>query len=128
MRFVSLFSVGSVCFCSGSSPVVVLGLSARCIRTLCGGCGGCSDCDVCAVVCVGCEHADRVRGFEGDVNVGVGDGGGVVAVSVWHEYVGGKHGSGIVSSAADVHGTSVVRGTMCMCLARGGVGGEGVSR
>ena len=50
-------------------------------------------------------------------------------------YVGCTHGSGIVPSAADVLGMSVVRGMkgvggvceMCMCLARGGVGGEGVS-
>ena len=48
--------------------------------------------------------------------------------------VGDTHGSCIVSSAADVLGMSVVRGKrgvvrvceMCMCLARGGVGGEGV--
>ena len=54
-------------------------------------------------------------------------------VSVGH--VGGTRGSGIVSSAADVLWMSVVRGmtgvggvfVMCMCLARGGVGGEGVS-
>ena len=50
-------------------------------------------------------------------------------------HVGGSRGSGIVSSAADVLWTSVVRGMrgvggvckMCMCCARGGVGGEGVS-
>ena len=49
------------------------------------------------------------------------------------EHVGGTRGSGIVSSAADVLWMSVVRGMrrvggvceMCMCLARGGVGGEG---
>ena len=46
-------------------------------------------------------------------------------------HVGGTHGSGIVSSAADVLGMSVVRGmswwsvSMCMGLARGGVEGEG---
>ena len=47
-------------------------------------------------------------------------------------HVGGTRGSGIVSSAADVLWMSVVRGMrgvggvceMCMCLARGGVGGE----
>ena len=46
--------------------------------------------------------------------------------------VGGTRGSGIVSSTADVRWMSVVRGMrgvggvyqMCMCLARGGVGGE----
>ena len=46
----------------------------------------------------------------------------------------GTRGSGIMSSAADVLWMSVVRGMrgvggvceMCMCLARGGVGGEGL--
>ena len=49
-------------------------------------------------------------------------------------HVGGTRGSGIVSSAADVLRMSVVRGMrgvgvvceMCMCLAPGGVGGEGL--
>ena len=49
-------------------------------------------------------------------------------------HVGGTRGSGIVSSAADVLWMSVVRGMlgvggvceMCMCLARSGVGREGV--
>ena len=55
---------------------------------------------------------------------------GVVVVSAGH--INGTHGSRIVSSAADVLGMSVVRGMrgvceMCMCLARCGVGGEGVS-
>ena len=48
-------------------------------------------------------------------------------------HVGNTRGSGIVLSAADVLWMSVVRGMcgvggvceMCMCLARGGVGGEG---
>ena len=48
-------------------------------------------------------------------------------------HVGGTRGSGMVSTAADVLWMSVVRGMcgvggvceMCMCLARGGVGGEG---
>ena len=43
-------------------------------------------------------------------------------------HVGDTHGSGMVSSAADVlwmRGVGVVC-EMCMCLARGGVGGEGV--
>ena len=39
-----------------------------------------------------------------------GDGRGVFAVSAEHEYVGGTRGSGIVSSAADMLGMSVVRG------------------
>ena len=49
------------------------------------------------------------------------------------EHVGGTRGSGIVSSVADVLCISVVRGMrgvggvceMYMCLARGGVAGEG---
>ena len=49
------------------------------------------------------------------------------------EHVGGTRGSGIVSSAADVLWMSMVRGMrgvagvceMFMCLALGGVGGEG---
>ena len=50
-------------------------------------------------------------------------------------YLGGTRGSGIVSSATDVLGMSVVCGMrgvgglseMCMCLTRGMVEGEGVS-
>ena len=54
----------------------------------------------------------------------MGYGGGVVA------YMGGTHGSGVLASACDVLGISVVRGVggvhdMCMCLPRGGVGGVG---
>ena len=53
-------------------------------------------------------------------------------MSYGHEYVGGTHGSGIVSSAADLLGISVLRGIrgvgvvceMYMCLAVGGAGGE----
>ena len=49
--------------------------------------------------------------------------------------MGGTRGLGIVSSTADVLWMSVVREMtgvggvyeMCICLARGGVGGEGVS-
>ena len=48
-------------------------------------------------------------------------------------HVGGTRGSEIVSNAADVLGLSVVRWMsgvggvceMCMCLDRGGIGGEG---
>ena len=62
------------------------------------------------------------------------DGGGVVAVSMGNEYVGGTRGSGNVSSAADRLGMSVVRWmrgvggmyVMRMWLARGGVGDEGL--
>ena len=66
-------------------------------------------------------------GCEGDGNVGVGSGGGVVALSA---YMGGTRGSGVMSSADDLLEMSVVRGVggmcdTCMCLARGGVGGVG---
>ena len=64
---------------------------------------------------------------------GVGNGGDVVVVSAWH--VSGIRGSGSVSSANDVVGMSGVREMgevggvcemcMCLCLARGGVGGKG---
>ena len=51
---------------------------------------------------------------------------GVVAVSACMS----THGSGVLSSTGDVLEMSVLRGVsggcdMCMCLARGGVGGEG---
>ena len=53
----------------------------------------------------------------------------MVAVSVC---MSGTRGSGVLSSTGDVLEMSEVRGVggvcdMCMCLARGGVGGEGVS-
>ena len=72
-----------------------------------------------------------LREFEGDGNAGMGDGRGVVVVSAGHEYVGGTHGSGVVSTAADILGMSVVRGMrgvsglyeMYMYLTWGGVGG-----
>ena len=74
-----------------------------------------------------------LRECESDGNDGVGDEGGEVVVNAGH--VGDTHGSGIVSSAADIPAMSVVRVMrgvgevceMCMSLARGGVGGEGVS-
>ena len=74
-------------------------------------------------------YAEIVCGCEGDGNAGVGDGGVVVS----ERHLGGTRGSGIVSSAADVLWMSVVCGMrgvggvceMCMCLALGGVGGEG---
>ena len=52
----------------------------------------------------------------------------MVAVSA---YMGDTRGSGVLSSAGDVFEMNVVRGVggvcdMCMCLARGGVGGEWV--
>ena len=64
---------------------------------------------------------------EGDGNAGVGSGGGVVAVITC---MCGTRGSGVLSRTCDVLEMSVVRGVggvcdMCMCLARGGVGGEG---
>ena len=57
----------------------------------------------------------------------MGSGGGVVAVSAC---MCGTRGSGVLSSTGDVLEMSVVRGVggvcdMCMCLAQGGVGGEG---
>ena len=54
-------------------------------------------------------HVCMLRDCEGDGTAGVGDRGGAVVVSVWHEYVGGIRGSGIVFSAAGVIGMSVVR-------------------
>ena len=59
----------------------------------------------------------------------MGSGGGVVAVSAC---MCGTCGSGVLSSTGYVLEMSVVRGVggvcdMYMCLARGGVGGEGVS-
>ena len=69
--------------------------------------------------------AARLLGWEGDSNAGVGFGGGVVAVTA---YMGGTCGSGVKTSAGDVLYMRVVRGVggvcdMCMCLARGGMGG-----
>ena len=77
-------------------------------------------CCLCLNVCVCCES---------DGNDGVWSGGGVVAVSAC---MSGTRGSGVLSSTGDVLEISVVRGVggvwdMYMCLARGGVGGEGVS-
>ena len=59
----------------------------------------------------------------------MGDGSGVMSAG----HVGGTCGSVIVSSVVDVLWMSVVRGMrgvggvcdMCMCLARGGMDGEG---
>ena len=53
----------------------------------------------------------------------------MVAVSAC---MSGTRGSGVLPSTGDVLEMSVVRSVdgvcdMCMCLARGGVGGEGVS-
>ena len=70
--------------------------------------------------------------WEVDGNAGVGEVGGVVVLSAWYEHVGGTHGLGIVSSAADVLGMNVVHGMrgvggvfeMCMYLAWGSIGGE----
>ena len=64
---------------------------------------------------------------KGDGSAGVGFGGGVVAVSA---HMGGTRGSGVLASAGNMLEISVVRGVggvydMCMCLARGGVGGVG---
>ena len=64
---------------------------------------------------------------EGDGNAGVGSGGSVVVVSAC---MSGTRSLGVLSSTGDVFEMSLVRGVcgvcdMCMCLARGGVGGEG---
>ena len=75
-----------------------------------------------------CEYDERVRECEGDSNAGVGDGGGVLAVSSVCE-----RGLGIVSCADDVLEKSVVRGMrgvggvceICMCLVREGWGVRG---
>ena len=62
---------------------------------------------------------------EGDGSAGVGFGECVVAVSA---YMGVTRGSDVLASACDVLEISVMRGVggvydMCMCLARGGLGG-----
>ena len=57
----------------------------------------------------------------------------MVELSEGHEYMGSTRGSGIASSTADLQGMRVVRVMrgvggaceMCVCLDRGGVGGEG---
>ena len=74
-------------------------------------------------------YAVTLLGCDGDCNADVGSGGGVVAVRA---YMCGTRGSCVLSSAGDVQEMCVVRGVcgvcdMCMCLARGGVGGVGVS-
>ena len=72
-------------------------------------------------------EVSMLRGCEGDDNVGVGTGGGVVAVSEWCEYMGGTHCSGVVLNMSMMRGVRGVGGKceMCMCLAC--VGGVGVS-
>ena len=54
----------------------------------------------------------------------------MVRTSEGHRYMCGTRGLGIVSNAPDVPGMCVVCGIkglggLCMCLAQGGVGGEG---
>ena len=72
-----------------------------------------------------------LRECEGDGNAGVVNRGSVVSVSAVHESMGGTRDSGIVSSANDLLEMSVVRGMrgvggVCeMCMARGGMRGEG---
>ena len=68
--------------------------------------------------------------YEGDGSTGAGFGVGVVAVSA---YMGGTRGSCVLASACDMLEIGVVRSVggvydMCMCLARGGVGGVGGER
>ena len=72
-------------------------------------------------------YAARLFDCEGDIYAGVGSGGDDVAVSA---YMRCTRGSGVLSSACEAQEMSVVRdvGGVCdMCLARGGVGGIGVS-
>ena len=81
---------------------------------------------MCNGVCVACAMLRECEGAR-VTEMQMWGGGRVVVVSAGHEYVGGTCGSGIVSSAADVQG---IRGVgkvceMCMCLVRGGVGGDG---
>ena len=93
------FTAGFVSLCFPCSQVVVFGLSLRLswcpmwmrwlLRVWYVYC-----------VCVACVYAETVWECKVDDNAGVGDGWGVVVVSAVH--VGGIHGSGIVSSAADV--------------------------
>ena len=79
-----------------------------------------SHADVCSVYVAMC----MLRECQGDCNAGVGDVGGVVAVSVGCECLGGTPGSCVVDTADDVLEMSVVRGVtgvgglceMCMCL------------
>ena len=80
-----------------------------------------------AVVAVTVLHVLLFVCCEGADNAGVGSGGSVVSVSAC---MSGTRGSGVLSSTGDVLEMSVVRGVggvcdMCMCLARGGMGGEG---
>ena len=92
-----------MCLCGVGSYVVVLGLS-----------------EVVSVPYVGAVtvmrvllfvlHVSMLRACEGCGNAGVWGRGGVVVVSVGHEYVGGSRGSGIISCSADVLGMSEVRG------------------
>ena len=114
-----------VCVCT---HVVVLGLYVSCLCSLCGWCSGCGYCYACGV------YVSMLREWDG-ASVAillVWGRGSEVAVSAGHEYVGGTRGSGIVSSATDMLWLSCsawkwrVGGVceMCMCLARGGVGGE----
>ena len=82
-------------------------------------------------------HACMVRVSEGTrvTEILVWRWGRVVVVSAGHEYVRGTRGSGIMFSAADVLGMSVVRWMrgvgevceMCMCLVRAAYEERGVS-
>ena len=117
MRFLSLRLLG-LCACV---VFVVLGLSVRlsCYPMLWGRLLRWLWCMYC---CLCCENV-RVRWWRG--SAGVASGRGVVSMSA---YMGGTRGSGVLSSAGDVLQMSVVRGVsgvcdMCMCLARGRVGG-----
>ena len=93
MRFLSLFTAGSVGLCGVCSPVVVpWSVCEVVVEPLCCVCGCCVDCDACTVVCVACVYAAIMLGCEGDGNAGVGSGGDVVTVSA---YMGVTPGSGV---------------------------------
>ena len=115
------FTAGSVCLCGVCSPVVVV------VGAVVAG----------AVVAVTVMHAllfvlhvYLLRDCKGAM---------MTAMLVWSPgevwvavsaYMGGTRGSGVLASAGDVLERSVVRGVggvcdMCMCLARGGMGGVG---
>ena len=75
-----IFTIGYVCLCGVCSHVVIFNMPVRLFW--CGECRGCGDSDTCAVDCIGCEYTVRVRKCEDDINVGVENRGGVVAVSM----------------------------------------------
>ena len=98
MRFISLLLLGLCGVCSRPWSVceVILVPYVDAVTVMC--------------VLLFLFHVGMLRECKVVGNAGVGDGGGVVVVSAWHEYVGGTRGSGIVSSSADVLGMREVSG------------------